>query len=252
MSSSRALASAQQRRAAGGQQTTSRPGTSIASQPSFAQQQRNPRMLQQQQQQINVPQQQVVETQSNGLPFSKLTVSDAIGLITLRLGRVEQFMLESEHSGNDGNDLNSKTNIPENSRLIDNSVLTSIINRLDSLEKKEINGSTGLNEQIIKLDKEVKETKSLLVSLLVKFETHVKETTEKFGDFDLAISEIEKSIQPISFINESLETSEYNVEPEVSVENVVLSTSDLEANSSSILSVDLKNIIKQELSNSNV
>ena len=142
MSSSRALASAQQRRAAGGQQTTSRPGTSIASQPSFAQQQRNPRMLQQQQQQINTPpQQQIVETQSNGLPFSKLTVSDAIGLITLRLGRVEQFILDSEHSGNDGNDLNSKTNIPENSRLIDNSVLTSIINRLDSLEKKEINGS---------------------------------------------------------------------------------------------------------------
>ena len=248
MSSSRALASAQQRRAAGGQQTTTRPGTSIASQPSFAQQQRNPRMLQQQQ--INTPpQQQIAETQSNGLPFSKLTVSDAIGLITLRLGRVEQFILESENSNND---LSSKTNIPENSRLIDNSVLTSIINRLDSLEKKEINGSTGLNEQILKLDKEVKETKSLLVSLLVKFETHVKETTEKFGDFDLAISEIEKSIQPISFINESLETSEYNVEPEVSVENVVLSTSDLEANSSSILSVDLKNIIKQELSNSNV
>lgn len=250
MSSSRALASAQQRRTSSGQQSTSRPGTSIASQPSFAQQQRNPRMMQQQQQ-INVPQQQVVEPQSNGLPFSKLTVSDAIGLITLRLGKVEQFILESEHSGNDGNDLNSKTNIPENSRLIDNSVLTSIINRLDSLEKKEINGSTGVNEQIIKLDKEVKETKSLLVSLLVKFETHVKETTEKLGDFDLVISEIEKSIQPISFMNESLETTEYNVEPEVSVENVVLSTSDLEANSSSILSVDLKNIIKQELSNSN-
>ena len=44
-------------------------------------------------QQVQQSQQQV----QGGLPFSKLSISDAIGLITLRLGRVEQWVIETEH-----------------------------------------------------------------------------------------------------------------------------------------------------------
>ena len=40
------------------------------------------------------PQQQM--PQQGGLPFTKLTISDAIGLVTLRLGRVEQFIIDFE------------------------------------------------------------------------------------------------------------------------------------------------------------
>jgi len=263
MSSSRALASAQQRRASGGQSQSvaTRPGTSIASHSAFAQQQqqqqqRNPRMARAPQQQMNMPPPQMMEQPSNGLPFSKLTISDAIGLITLRLGKVEQFILDSETNDNTDDVHALRTNIPDNTKLIDNSVLTSIINRLDSLEKKEMNTSGNVNEQMVKLDKDLRETKDLLMSLLVRFETFSKETNVKFGDFDFAISEIERSIQPVSFMNDQLENSEYNNEPEndveVGTEHIVLSTSETEANSSSILSVDLKNIIKQELTNSNI
>jgi hypothetical protein len=66
--------------------------------------------------------------QMQGAP--KLSISDAIALITLRLGRVEQIIqnmpVDGHHSlGQDG----------ENIRIVDDSVFESIVQRLDSLEK---------------------------------------------------------------------------------------------------------------------
>ena len=97
MSNSRSIASARQRRSGETpqQMSSSRPGTSIASQSAFISASPNvrnaktPVMEQQQQQTI----------QSNGLPFTKLTISDAIGLITLRLGKVEQFIIDTQSNG---------------------------------------------------------------------------------------------------------------------------------------------------------
>ena len=43
---------------------------------------------------MQMPPSPPIQETSNGLPFTKLTVSDAIGLITLRLGRVEQYLID--------------------------------------------------------------------------------------------------------------------------------------------------------------
>ena len=87
MSSSRSIAAARNRRA-GEQAPTSRPGTSISGQPAFSQQQQqqSKRSVTAQNSTPNVP------VSSNN---AKLTISDAIGLITLRLGRVEQIIMEA-------------------------------------------------------------------------------------------------------------------------------------------------------------
>ena len=84
-----------------------------------------------------------------------MSISDAIGLITLRLGKIEQWVYEAEHDGmmNGGGHSSEVSNIPENSRVIDLSVLTSIINRLDSLEKNAPGGAT--NEETANLSTEV-------------------------------------------------------------------------------------------------
>lgn len=139
MSSLKSLAAAKNRRSnEPQQQPISRPGTSIASHAAFAQHHQQQQYqggrgpMQQQQQQRHFQQEQIQQQPSNGLPFTKLTVSDAIGLITLRLGKVEQFLIDTQQEG--GNHVASA--IPDNMKLIDNSVLTSMINRLDSLEKK--------------------------------------------------------------------------------------------------------------------
>ena len=240
-SSSRSIAAARSRRAGESQPPVSggRPGTSIASHSAFVQQQMPPPpsnnvriakapMQQQQQQQ----QQQQVQ---GGLPFSKLSVSDAIGLITLRLGRIEQFVMESE---NDDVHSQSKGNIPENSKIVDNSVLTTIINRLDSLEKRE--GSNVVASSVASLEKELKETKDLLSHLLFKFELFSKETNEKFGDFEGAITEIEKNMESQQFVELNDTMSATLVAEDTSVvvqdDNITLNT------------IDLKNLIKQEFS----
>jgi hypothetical protein len=230
MSSLKSLAAAKNRRS-GEQQQQTRPGTSIASHSAFAPQYQG-RGGQQQQQKF----QETQTIQPNGLPFTKLTVSDAIGLITLRLGKVEQFLMDTQ---NDGGFSGSKdSHIPENTKLIDNSVLTSIINRLDSLEKKEGQPGSNQNTEVInRIERELKDTKEMLINLMFKYELFTKETNNKFSDYESALIEIEKNIQPVDLIQDEGENYEVN--------DVTLS-SDPEAEK--ILSAELKNMIKQELS----
>ena len=58
----------------------------------------------------------------------KLSISDAIGLITLRLGRVEQIVQNMPVDG-------TLNNLDENVRIVDDVVITNIVQRLDALEK---------------------------------------------------------------------------------------------------------------------
>jgi hypothetical protein len=238
-SSSRSIAAARSRRAGESQPPVSggRPGTSIASHSAFVQQQMPPpppnnvrvaKAPMQQQQQQMPPQ--------GGSPFTKLSISDAIGLVTLRLGRLEQFMIDFENGEVEGHHPHPNSGLPENSRVVDNSVLATIVNRLDALEKKEgTNANTNVSlEQVAKLEKDLKETKELLAHLLFKFELFSKETTDKFGDFEGAISEIEKGMEAHQFVelNETVSAvvdEQQPISPEINI-------------------LDLKSLVKQEFS----
>ena len=258
--SSRSLAAARARRAGDSAPPVSgnRPGTSIGSHAAFSQQQMGPpppnnvrlarstqpppqysQQQQQQQQQNNQYYEQPVNQKTNGQPFTKISISDAIGLITLRLGRVEQWIIETDHE-NENND-SSSSSIPDNHKIIDSSVLTTIINRLDSLEK---NGSSLLsgtgsisNEQIIELkdnvtklteqftnvgdevtkhrielakqteqvfrfNRELTETKDILKSFMVKYDIFTQEMTNNFSDYETALSELEKRMPVAEEVSE--------------------------------------------------
>ena len=247
MSSSRSIAAARSRRAGESQPPVSggRPVTSIASHSAFVQQQMPPpppnnvrvaKAPMQQQQQMS---------QQGASPFSKLSISDAIGLVTLRLGRVEQFIIDFENGEIEGHHPNSGggSSIPENSKIVDNSVLTTIVNRLDALEKKEGSGNVNASS-IASLEKEMKEAKDLLSHLLFKYELFTKETNEKFGDFEGAISEIEKNMEsqqfvdikePVAVVDESIPTPTPTL--------TLTPAPALEINA-----LDLKSLIKQEFS----
>jgi uncharacterized protein YkuJ len=210
-------------------------------------------------------QQQQAQAASNGAPFTKLSISDAIGLITLRLGKIEQWVYEAEHDGimNGGGPSFEGSNIPENSRVIDLSVLTSIINRLDSLEKNAPGGATNEEtanlstevaklteqvtrfsdegtrhnlaiakhtEQIFKFDRDLVETKDLLKTFMLKYDSFVSETNDRFGDFELALAEVEKGV------NASGEPTDEAASEEQVAEGV-----------GEIESADLKSIVKREL-----
>ena len=172
--------------------------------PQYAQQQ--PQYAQQQ------PQQQ--PPQQNKLPFTKLTVSDAIGLITLRLGRVEQFMMEFDENNVKGGGEDSGSN---------NILLTNIIGKIETQEKDSLEKINNMNNKINKLEKDLRETKDLLMSILLKIEVQNKSIDEKItSSLDKYYKEVhfgfeniynetlynESSIQPI------VEEDEPDEEPE--------------------------------------
>jgi len=216
MSSSRSIAAARNRRA--GEQQPSRPNTSIASASVFSQQPRGvpqravpPQQQQQyQQQQYQQYQQQQQPQQQQMVQKPKISISDAIGLTTIRLCKVENFIDELKQTGVAG--------LPPNSQIVDNSVLMSMISRLDALEKKEIASS----EQIKLLE-------TANSDLLAKLDAFEKLTGDRFDDFDLAFVELENMIP----------SSQEAEEPE---ENISLEVND------DVTSIDLKAMIKEELS----
>lgn len=222
MSSSRSIAAARNRRA-GDPPPTSRPGTSIASQPSFSQQ------SQQNKRNVNVTAQN--STPNVPITSTKLTISDAIGLITLRLGRVEQFIQNAEHEGG----INMGTNIPDNAHLVDKSVINSIVNRLDSLEKKEKESAN--NQQTSKLESELRDIKDLLMSQMVKYEKFTLETNKRFDDVDEAFVELEKQQEVTINSSNTVQTEE------------VINTTTNTSNDQNVFSY-LKTAIEQELADS--
>jgi hypothetical protein len=210
MSSSRSIAAARNRRA--GDPPASRPNTSIGSSNVFSQQPRGPPQVQRQQQQVppQYQSQPQYQTQPPGIqqPKPKISVGDAIGLTTIRLCKVENFIKELKETGMVG-----LPELPPNTQLVDNSVLTSMINRLDALEKKEI----ACNEKIAQLEKEITNL--------------TQETGEKFADFETALIDIEKQL------------------PEQVVAGDVDTTQDVEpATSDVIAATDLKAMVREELS----
>lgn len=294
--SSRSLAAARARRAGDNAPPVSgnRPITSIGSQAAFSQPPpgmgynmppppnnvRTARSIQQQP--LKQPPQQYQQfyeqnqQQQNSMPLKKLSLSDAIGLITIRLSRVEQWIVETENEEEEKqSSTGNNSSIPENHRIIDNSVLTTIINRLDSLEKNEIgsNSSEDLTkliedvknlteqfkrmgddvskhtielakntEQVFRFNRELTETKDILKSFMVKYDMFATETTQNFSDYENALSDLEKRI-PVE-----LEQPQDSFEQEE--EQIGTNINDIDGENSIIMSVDLKNLIKQELANS--
>ena len=205
--SSRSLATARSRRAGENAPPISggRPVTSIGYAQQMPQQGGAKVRVSQQQQQQPIQQQQ--QPTNNGLPFSKLSISDAFGLVTLRLGRVEQWMIDSDKKeDNSGSNTNTNYNI-------DNSVLTSIVHRLEQVELRPtqsmsedtLNRIVDLvsqhtieiskhNEQIFKFNRELVETKDILKTFMIKYDLYTSETNNKFIDYESALSDIEKNI----------------------------------------------------------
>jgi hypothetical protein len=309
--SSRSLAAARSKRAGESAPPVSgnRPGTSIGSHAAFAPQQTPPgynhnaqpnnvragRPGQQQMSQQQMSQQQMSQQppqmqksvdskqqQKSTAPFSKLTVSDAIGLITLRLGRIEQWVIDTEHEND--NSQSGSLNLPENSKIIDSSILNNIISRLDALEKRE--SGTNNNEEIAKLlesvskftdqitkiveegnkhslaiskhteqlfkfEREFVETKDLLKTFMIKYDMFANDTNAKFADYEFALAELEKSVQLVdTTIIESVEGTDIN-EIDIAEVSDTVQVSDIAAEVSNDISLALKNIIKQEFAVTN-
>ena len=278
--SSRSLAAARAKRAGDNAPLISgtRPGTSIGSQAAFVAQGQYQNVRGGKNYSQPNAYQQVKQSQNqskNSLPFSKLSISDAIGLITLRLGRVEQWVIETE---NDSENKSEGISLPENAKIIDNSVFSSIINRIENVEKiknEPINNDfvsklsedvvklteqltkvedqmnkhtlsiSKHTEQLFKVERDLTETKDILKTFMIKYDLFTDETNNKFTDYETALSELEKNIFTKNNDENVVEGEKVNGEEngeENGQENGEENGEAEETNT--IMSVDLKNIIK--------
>ena len=91
----------------------------------------------------------------------KISVGDAIGLTTIRLGRVEQQLASL---------LQNPLSLEPNTQVVDNSVFETILNRLEFLEKRE-------------------------AELRAELDVYKTLVDERFSDIDVAFVELEQQQQ---------------------------------------------------------
>ena len=135
----------------------------------------------QQQPQRQLPPQQQPQQQQQ--PKPKMTIGDAIGLITIRLGRVEQFIQQLQ---TDGIDINSVTSA-QPTDLIDNGLIQNLVSRLNTLEQ-ECHEERNMEDRLALIETDLKDTKSLLMKFMLKFENFSDDTHAKFEDHQQQIA----------------------------------------------------------------
>lgn len=214
-SSNRALAAARARRSS--EQINTKqppmrnpPGQSINSHAAFAQQNMPPPVppgknvrIAQAQQMMQQPamQQPAMQAQEQINPkLNKISVSDAIGLITLRLGRVENLLIEEQHAKylreqNGELDMEMKTTnmntIPNNMQVIEKEMITNMIARLDSLEKAN-------RDLIVKYNKDITELKRGQIQMQEYIKNLNTTVNHRIDDCVKDIEDIESAIENIT------------------------------------------------------
>ena len=119
---------------------------------------------------------------NNANQVSKLSVSDAFALVTLRLGRVELIMnkLQTEGILDANNNINSE-NLGNNNNNFDDTILQNIITRLDGLDKKTVSNDLNqkLQSQYNVLSEDVKQTKEVVL----KLQSFIMDISQKLNSF---------------------------------------------------------------------
>ena len=241
MGSSRSVAAAQRRRAGPSETQSSRgPNTSIQSSQAFAQPPQvrpgtSGRLAGQhaalsQQQQM---QQQQQNMNSNVVSTSKMTVPQAITLITLRLGKLENQMQNLE--GLSLSELGSETV----SGSQDNSIITSLLDRVNALEQK--SGETlTLKQQVDVLKTALVATKNA-TTISSK---EIKELKPLLEQLQQEIVTLKQQMEELYIQGDELVQSEGQDE-RLELEQVVEDLSEGQTDVSE--TIDLKAIIEQEL-----
>ena len=146
--------------------TSRRPPENMQRQPPQNMQRQPPQNMQRQQQQRQ-QQPQITEK-------PKISISDAIGLTTIRVSRIEQFISKLQENG----DYSTISPFSDNQNTNNaNSDVFEIINtRLNSLEQLKI------HERLLKCETDLTDTKDLLIKLVLKHEKLSSDINSKLTD----------------------------------------------------------------------
>ena len=93
-------------------------------------------------------------------------------------------------------------------------------------------------EQLFKFERELVETKDILKTFMLKYDAFVAESNDRFTDYELAMTELEKSIQIEPLKSDTV----------ASLEGTTIN--DIDVTETYNVGEDLKNMVEQELSSS--
>ena len=156
-------------------------------------------LLQQQQQRKQQPQYNSKQPVKS-VEKPKISISDAIGLTTIRLSKIEQF-LEKLQGDNNSNSISL-----DNINNSDSDVFEIINTRLNNIEQT-INNNK-INERLLKCETDLTDTKGLLIQLVLKHEKLSTDINLKLMDVLQKVNSHESYIleqQSKSYINEPLQ-----------------------------------------------
>ena len=237
MSVSRSVQAAQRRRAGPPEQQQSRgPGTSINSAQTFSNQSTKS---------------SIRTNQSTNQPHTpdttKLSIAQAITLITLRLGAIERSVYQMNFEAING----GETENPD-ATLIDKSVFESFLSRLHALEEKEdidIIQSSNSNSDFTSLKQQIDTIK---LSIVQNKTIHTKEMKSQIDSLKKKIASTEETMnQSMNELRELISnmsvdnTEDDDVEDDEDDENDEVEVED----ENEIIETNLKAIIEEELNN---
>jgi hypothetical protein len=275
MSANRSVQAAQRRQTAPSSAPQQRgPQPSINSSQHFSQPSNSGKLAGQQaalaqKQQMMQQQGQQQSQQQGGLDsITKMTVPQAITLITLRLGKLETNMFHQQFVNG------------ESGSKIDESLIESIMDRLDAIEKREsvtspsatsLTSATTVNSDIVLLKQQIEALKPVLTQLKSASTSVAKENKNLKQQIELLKSELDETkelvitlqnitmdnsqkIMSFAFTNDdqlfSTEVEDDDVEESVVESAVSVSISDSVSESrvdSEVAELGLKELVEQEL-----
>jgi len=193
------------------------------------------------------------QAQSQAQQNPKISVSDAIGLVSLRIGRLEQFMYKINNEGMPSDE--SELNLGDNDRIVDEDVFRSIVSRIESLEQKLVSTQNSSNNFASSLtadhplikglsEKQTQQQLSIyeVKDLILKMQSFAMETSTSLKGL-IEQYESDKMFYEEQNNNGFLESNNMNF----AVESEVVDDNNL-----TIDGETLKELIKQELSNDSV
>jgi hypothetical protein len=176
----------------------------------------------------------------------KLSVSDAIALITLRLGAVETFINSMPPLDQINSFSNNEGNTDENMRVVDEAVFQSIVTRLEKMEqtnKISVPQSPAIDMTVFEnkfkvLNDEVNQIKNLLLSV----QSFSIQTNQKILDIENKYKTLIETKSNSDNDNENIENVENYINDDISRIN----------GSDNVEHIDLKKIIENELNSVNL
>ena len=224
MSGKASIAAAQKRRAA--PQQVAKPAPSISSAHLFAQQQTNPRVpvpthggvnapnariagQHAQYQQNNMMQQQYqqqMEDHSSRQSNGKLTIAQAITLLSLRVGRLETQMhavMEEGLTGghqqqmSDFGDNDFGTGSDNSKTIVDSALLNTILSRLESLEKRPVSAPTSGLTPSVGASLDVKQNIELLKNNMVTLKNGITSVMKDGKETKTTVEGLQMEIESV-------------------------------------------------------